>query len=57
MENHIALYRKYRPQLFTDLVGQQAIQIVGEDALRLKRGELAIGAKGKRIVLIETGKK
>lgn len=32
-------------------------ELFGEDALRLKRGELAIGAKGKRIVLIETGKK
>lgn len=31
-------------------------ELFGEDALRLKRGELAIGAKGKRIVLIETGR-
>ena len=31
-------------------------EIFGEDALRLKRGELAIGAKGKKIVLIETGR-
>ncbi len=29
-------------------------EIFGEDALRLKRGELAIGAKGKKIVLIDT---
>ncbi len=29
-------------------------ELFGEDALRLKRGELAIGVKGKRIVLIET---
>ncbi len=33
-------------------------ELFGEDALRLKRAELAIGAKGKRIVLIDTsGKK
>lgn len=29
-------------------------EIFGEDALCLKRGELAIGAKGKKIVLIDT---
>jgi len=28
-------------------------ELFGEDALKLKRGELAIGVKGKRIVLIE----
>ncbi|MBX3493224.1 MAG: ribonuclease D [Parvibaculum sp.] len=32
-------------------------ELFGEDALKLKRGELAIGVKGKRIVLIETGKR
>lgn len=31
-------------------------EVFGADALRLKRGELAIGAKGKRIILIEPGK-
>jgi len=31
-------------------------EVFGADALRLKRGELAIGAKGKRIILIESGK-
>ncbi|MEN6541017.1 hypothetical protein [Parvibaculum sp.] len=31
-------------------------EVFGNDALRLKRGELAIGAKGKRIILIEPGK-
>jgi len=31
-------------------------EVFGADALRLKRGELALSAKGKRIVLIETGK-
>ena len=31
-------------------------ELFGEDALKLKRGELAIGAKGKRIVLIETAR-
>ncbi|MDO8838219.1 MAG: ribonuclease D [Parvibaculum sp.] len=29
-------------------------ELFGEDALKLKRGELAIGVNGKRIVLIET---
>ena len=29
-------------------------ELFGEDALRLKRGELALSAKGKKIVLIET---
>ncbi|PKQ05116.1 MAG: ribonuclease D [Alphaproteobacteria bacterium HGW-Alphaproteobacteria-11] len=32
-------------------------ELFGEEALKLKRGELAIGVKGKRIVLIETGKR
>lgn len=31
-------------------------EVFGADALRLKRGELAIGAKGKRIILIDTTK-
>lgn len=31
-------------------------EVFGADALRLKRGELAISAKGKKVVLIETGK-
>ncbi|MFZ2469507.1 MAG: ribonuclease D [Parvibaculum sedimenti] len=31
-------------------------EVFGADALRLKRGELAIGAKGKRILLIDTAK-
>ncbi|MEX0838614.1 MAG: ribonuclease D [Parvibaculum sp.] len=31
-------------------------ELFGEDALRLKRGELAIGANGRKILLIETGK-
>lgn len=32
-------------------------ELFGEDALRLKRGELAIGANGRKILLIETGKR
>jgi ribonuclease D len=31
-------------------------EVFGADALRLKRGELAISAKGKKVILIETGK-
>ena len=31
-------------------------ELFGEDALRLKKGELALGAQGKKIVLIETGR-
>jgi ribonuclease D len=31
-------------------------EVFGADALRLKRGELALGAKGRKIILIEPTK-